>query len=366
MAAFSTNADSQVFSAVSLIRKSSTVVEESVVSLQDQASSRFAELQKLLTGDIGESIISQINYKQLQQKILTLISQVLSNSRTSSLTFEDKLIVENALSLWVGCLLHNNSLLNDFYAFNAEDFILQGLLFCNSEKVREEFKQSLSSLSKGLGRAESTQVTPLNFLLKLLTGKFHLISQYHCKQYFDLFCELIDHHFNLLALSGLKDASDQVFDPIELLSSIIDKIKEYNDLSNNANALTAQGEEEQNKGDKQVSEQEEIYIGLLQLTGKIIDNFDISLTEKIVEQKNLIDEIFSKFLFASVFKQSDTAAQQQKEVRIKPRSRKDDGKKSGGYGKKSKEAAYKMLISLVRKSPLLMNHFLTKNMTPFL
>lgn len=42
---------------------------------------------------------------------------------------------------------------------------------------------------------------------------------------------------------------------------------------------------------------------MIQLTGKIIDNFDISFSEKIVEQKNLIDEIFVKFLFSSVFKQ---------------------------------------------------------------
>jgi hypothetical protein len=41
-----------------------------------------------------------------------------------------------------------------------------------------------------------------------------------------------------------------------------------------------------------VSEKENIYIGLIQLTGKIIENFDISFSEKIVASKNLIDEIF--------------------------------------------------------------------------
>lgn len=54
--------------------------------------------------------------------------------------FEDKLIIENALSLWVGCILHNNSLFNDFYTFKGEedskiktcdDFVLNGLLFCS-------------------------------------------------------------------------------------------------------------------------------------------------------------------------------------------------------------------------------------------
>lgn len=61
-------------------------------------------------------------------------------------------------------------------------------------------------------------------------------------------------------------------------------------------------EDEESTANQEVSEQENIYIGLIQLTGKIIDNFDISFSEKIVESKNLIDEIFVQFLFASVFK----------------------------------------------------------------
>jgi len=44
------------------------------------------------------------------------------------MSFEEKLIVENALSLWVGCILHKKELLNDFYEYQSDDFILQGLL----------------------------------------------------------------------------------------------------------------------------------------------------------------------------------------------------------------------------------------------
>lgn len=47
------------------------------------------------------------------------------------MTFEEKLIIENALSLWVGCILHKQELFNDFYAFDSEEFILSGLLYCN-------------------------------------------------------------------------------------------------------------------------------------------------------------------------------------------------------------------------------------------
>ena len=59
---------------------------------------------------------------------------------------EDKLIVENALSLLVSCILHRNDLLNDFFSFSSpttasfDDFVLNGLLICKQEKVREEFK----------------------------------------------------------------------------------------------------------------------------------------------------------------------------------------------------------------------------------
>lgn len=35
--------------------------------------------------------------------------------------FEDKLIIENALSLWVGCVLHRNELFNEFYSFKGTD-----------------------------------------------------------------------------------------------------------------------------------------------------------------------------------------------------------------------------------------------------
>jgi hypothetical protein len=43
--------------------------------------------------------------------------------------FEDKLIVENTLSLMVGCILHKNELLNNFYSFeNPEEFVISGLL----------------------------------------------------------------------------------------------------------------------------------------------------------------------------------------------------------------------------------------------
>ena len=53
------------------------------------------------------------------------------------------------------------------------------------------------------------------------------------------------------------------------------------------------------------------------MTGKIIDSFDISYTEHIVESKSLIDEIFVKFLFASVF--NSEALNDISNIKIKPK-----------------------------------------------
>lgn len=42
-------------------------------------------------------------------------------------------------------------------------------------------------------------------------------------------------------------------------------------------------------------------IGLVLLTGKIISKVDKELSEKIVREKDIINELFKVFLFASVF-----------------------------------------------------------------
>ena len=131
------------------------------------------------------------------------MAKILSKDK---LIFEDKLIIENALSLWVGCILHKSHLWNDFMNFksdgeltvkSSDDFIMTGLLCCSYDKIREEFKQSLDSLSHKLAADKNIQRPPLFYLLNLLSENFHLISKYQCKQYFELFCELIDLDFSL-------------------------------------------------------------------------------------------------------------------------------------------------------------------------
>jgi len=46
-------------------------------------------------------------------------------------------------------------------------------------------------------------------------------------------------------------------------------------------------------------------IGLIQLCEKIINKVDARVSEKIVIEKDLVNEIFKEFLFASIFQQQD-------------------------------------------------------------
>lgn len=137
------------------MRKSNNIQgahEESDILEKTKTKSHLHQLQDLMMGTISEHIISKIDYKALLHKILTLISQVLS--KREAMIFEDKLIVENTLSLMLGCILHKNDLLNEFYSIQqplkSDEFVLSGLLQCPHERIREEFKSTFACLARKL------------------------------------------------------------------------------------------------------------------------------------------------------------------------------------------------------------------------
>jgi len=49
------------------------------------------------------------------------------------------------------------------------------------------------------------------------------------------------------------------------------------------------------------AEKERLMVGLIWMTAKIISKVDTATSERIVREKDLINEIFKEFLFASVF-----------------------------------------------------------------
>lgn len=119
--------------------------------------------------------------------------------------FEDKLIVDNALALWVSCIMEKSDLVKTFFAHKdptPEEFILSGLLFCKEARIRELFKETLSQLAHKVAREKGEQSNLLEFMLQLLSDKFTLISKYDSKQYFELFCDLIDYYFLNTKMGG--------------------------------------------------------------------------------------------------------------------------------------------------------------------
>lgn len=170
---------------------------------------------------------------------------------------------------------------------------MSGILYCSAEKIREDFRFTLLELAKQLQTLESESA--LGYQLKLLSKNFHKISLYPCRQFFDLFNELIDFYFVKVTLG--TEESD-LFDPEQLLSQIIDKIR-----ADKAKVIHEQfgGEIDETVIAEQAVEKERLMIGLVQLTGKIIAKVDKALSEKIVQDKDLINEIFKEFLFSSVF-----------------------------------------------------------------
>ena len=132
------------------------------------------------------------------------------------LIFEDKLIIENSISLWVGCVLHRYELFNEFYAYqglegekikDCDHLILHGLLFSPYEKIRDEFKEALISIAYKLSSSDVKVlvINPLKYLLKLLGNNFNQISKCGSNQYFDLFCRIIEYYFSFKNEGKLQD-----------------------------------------------------------------------------------------------------------------------------------------------------------------
>lgn len=74
------------------------------------------KLQELLHGELGMEILLSTNYSRLQQKILQLIFLIVKQTKVS---LEDKLIVENAISVWVGICLYKFELFDEFLSFKS-------------------------------------------------------------------------------------------------------------------------------------------------------------------------------------------------------------------------------------------------------
>lgn len=149
----------------------------------------------------------------------------------------------------------------------------------------------------------SQDCNPLHFVLGLQARNFASISNRPSRQFFELFNELIDlkAHRDTLAGEAAADSS-AIYDPEDLLNQIIDKIKAQQKLKQEASAQQVEEtEEDEVKALELAAEQERLLVGLITLTGKIIAKADKAVSDRIIQEKDLIGQIFKEFLFASYY-----------------------------------------------------------------
>ena len=148
-AGFQSQQDS-IGKAVRFVRQSSSLNESSSgnKASQDQAI-------ELMKSPQGTEIMLSTDFGALLDKILALLAATLSKP---SLVFEDRDIVENALSILVGTVLYKRELYEKFVGFkgqgeisNAEQLSLTGLLNAQ-DKVRIDFASALKALAYNLGQ----------------------------------------------------------------------------------------------------------------------------------------------------------------------------------------------------------------------
>jgi len=68
----------------------------------------------------GQEVMLNTDFEQLLDKLLQLMTTILTKP---SLIFEDKIIIENALEITVGTLLHKNELYTKFINFTSSSQI---------------------------------------------------------------------------------------------------------------------------------------------------------------------------------------------------------------------------------------------------
>ena len=85
-----------------LARKSSSIddndaLDKKIKEKKEQGSKD--KIQELLRAEFGMEILLSTNYARLQNKILALVLTLLQQNTFS---LEDKIIIENAMTIWVG------------------------------------------------------------------------------------------------------------------------------------------------------------------------------------------------------------------------------------------------------------------------
>lgn len=149
------------------------------------------------------------------------------------------------------------------------------------------------------------------------------------------------------------------------MGQIIDKIN-LDTVDKKSEGGEDSDEDEDLQKQEAAVERERLSVGLIKLADKIISKVKISVSEKIVEKKDLVNRIFKNFLFASIFQKSEEKPEEKRLVQRVHSRKLGGGAAAGASNKESREAGYALLNSLIKKSSPLMNSFIIQQLMPLM
>jgi hypothetical protein len=254
----------------------------------DPVEKKIEQLSTQLKGELGERMIGVIDFSQLQQIVLQSISSLIVQP---DMDFDEKKIVENSLSLWLGCILHKPKILDDFFTFkckefdNVREFMLRGILYPGLFRIREEFLHTLMMFATKIEKAsKDTFEYTLSALLQKLPKDSD--GEESCTaQYFELVSKLIEEYFARIK-NGKADKS--ILDATSFFKEVIDKIKSHT------------SREVRNSVKK-----DETLIGYLKIAHMVLESGGLGECVDIAIDNNFITELFRRCLFPNNLSVSD-------------------------------------------------------------
>lgn len=139
--------------------------EDEEVGTKYTSSEGFKEfVNEILQYNLTENIMKSIDFGELISKLIAIIGMTINQNEYES---EDKNIIDCAIELWVGCLMHKNELMQAVYdaPVSVEEFTVKGLTFSKSLLVRKIF---LGAIEQVCLKVIFPERKPLPFFLNLL------------------------------------------------------------------------------------------------------------------------------------------------------------------------------------------------------
>ena len=307
----------------------------------DAVDKKIEMLASQLKGELGDRMLKVIDFDQLQTIVLQSISSIIVKEE---MDFDEKKIVESSLSLWLGCILHNQKILDNFFTFKCkefddiQEFILRGILYPSLYRIREEFLHTLFLFATKITETkentfEYTLQAMLNKLPKDNDGEEACTSQY-----FELVSKLIEEYFIRVKTGNVNK---EILDATKFFTEVIAKIKSH-----------------QSREVRNSLKQDETLIGYLKIAHMVLERGGLGECVDIAIENNFITELFQRCLFPNNLSVSDEDVTEGTDLA----SSLLVGNKC--KTEESRKWAYKLLWTLCNNSIELLNELIVNQMQP--